>query len=250
MLRQKRAAAERSAQPQKRSKLVSSDVEIGAIGGQLQTDSEHEGGRDVSFKEPHPPSIDKGKEARNHNVEATVGKGKEPGVKRRRAQAFSGGHDSDRDPSLIDVIKYQGKLVPQAAKNWVERYESDTKAALTELLTMLFEACGVKYQADEGPLDEIDVDDVVVSLVNQAKDGNIEDYLGSKQKDLKNFKDNLLVFLDSLVLECQDGPLFDQVFMEKCIDYVIALSCTPPRVFRQVTTLVGLQLVTDRKSVV
>lgn len=249
VLRQKRAAAERSAQPQKRSKLVSSDVEIGAIGGQLQTDSEHEGGRDVSFKEPHPPSIDKGKEARNHNVEATVGKGKEPGIKRRRAQAFSGGHDSDRDPSLIDVIKYQGKLVPQAAKNWVERYESDTKAALTELLTMLFEACGVKYQADEGPLDEIDVDDVVVSLVNQAKDGNIEDYLGSKQKDLKNFKDNLLVFLDSLVLECQDGPLFDQVFMEKCIDYVIALSCTPPRVFRQVTTLVGLQLVTSLVTV-
>jgi cohesin complex subunit SA-1/2 len=89
----------------------------------------------------------------------------------------------------------------------------------------------------------------VVSLVNQAKDGNIEDYLGSKQKDLKNFKENLLVFLDSLILECQDGPLFDQVFMEKCIDYVIALSCTPPRVFRQVTTLVGLQLVTSLVTV-
>ena len=79
-------------------------------------------------------------------------------------------------------------------KKWVERYELDTKAALTELLTVLFEACGVKYQVDEGHLDEIDVDDVVVSLVNQAKDGNIEDYLGSKQKDLNNFKDNLLVF--------------------------------------------------------
>jgi len=249
VLRQKRAAAERSTQPLKRSKLVSSDMEGGTIGGQVQTESELEGGRDISFKEPHLPSIDKGKETRNRNVEATAGKLKETGVKRRRAQAFSGGHDSDSDPSLIDVIKYQGKLVPQAAKNWVERYESDRKAALTELLTMLFEACGIKYQADEGPLDEIDVDDVVVSLVNQAKDGNIEDYLGSKQKDLKNFKENLLVFLDSLILECQDGPLFDQVFMEKCIDYVIALSCTPPRVFRQVTTLVGLQLVTSLVTV-
>ena len=42
-----------------------------------------------------------------------------------------------------------------------------------------------------------------------AVDGNIEDYLGSKQKDLKNFKENLLVFLDSLILECQDGPVFN-----------------------------------------
>jgi cohesin complex subunit SA-1/2 len=85
--------------------------------------------------------------------------------------------------------------------------------------------------------------------MSDSRDGNIEDYLGSKQKDLKNFKENLLVFLDSLILECQDGPLFDQVFMEKCIDYVIALSCTPPRVFRQVTTLVGLQLVTSLVTV-
>ena len=56
----------------------------------------------------------------------------------------------------------------------------------------------------------------MVSLVNQAKDGNIEDYLGSKQKDLKNFKENLLLFLDSLIFMCQDGPLFDQVFL--CAD--------------------------------
>ena len=54
-----------------------------------------------------------------------------------------------------------------------------------------------------------------------AVDGNIEDYLGSKQKDLKNFKENLLVFLDSLILECQDGPLFDQVFMEKFLFHVL-----------------------------
>ena len=34
------------------------------------------------------------------------------------------------------------------------------------------------------------------------------------------------------------------------MDYVIALSRTPPRVFRQVTTLVGLQLVTSLVTVV
>lgn len=52
----------------------------------------------------------------------------------------------------------------------------------------------------------------------------MEDYLGSKQKDVRNFKDNLLMFWDILVRESQEGPLFDQQLMEKCMDYVIALS--------------------------
>ncbi|KAH9313099.1 hypothetical protein KI387_028134, partial [Taxus chinensis] len=242
----------------KRSRVGLSDVNRTSAGGLVQTESE-EGGRDSSFQHP-PPNSRNGRGAKNVNVEATVddasnlsghvsgGKVKDSGGKRKRPQSFGGGHDPV-DLSLIDVVKYHGKLVPQAAKDWVERYELDSKSALTDLLMMLFEACGVQYQADEGPVDEIDVDDVVVSLVNQAKDGNLEDYLGSKQKELKNFKDNLLLFWDSLVIECQDGPLFDQLFLEKCIDYVIALSCTPPRVFRQVTTLVGLQLVTSLVTV-
>ena len=45
--------------------------------------------------------------------------------------------------------------------------------------------------------------------VGPISDDIAEDYPGSKQKDLKNFKENLLVFLDSLILECQDGPVFD-----------------------------------------
>lgn len=81
-------------------------------------------------------------------------------------------------------------------------------------------------------------------------------------------------FWDSLVVECQNGPLFDQGLFDKCMDYIIALSwyvcdlhrcqmpfnwfsylinliiyalgfSTPPRVYRQVASLMGLQLVTS-----
>ncbi|XP_057838911.2 sister-chromatid cohesion protein 3 isoform X2 [Cryptomeria japonica] len=257
MITRKRAAEQQSVHPQKRSRAGLSDVNRTNAGGQVL--SESEGGTDSSFQHTPPSHFNSGRGMQNSNVDATVdgaaslsgrvlgGKVKETGAKRKKS--FQGGHDPVNDMSLIDVIKNHGKLVPQAAKNWVERYEVDSKAALTDLLMMLFEACGVQYQGDEGPVDEIDVDDVVVFLVNQARDGNLEDYLGSKQKDLKNFKDNLLLFWDSLVIECQDGPLFDQLFLEKCMDYVIALSCTPPRVFRRVTTLVGLQLVTSLVTV-
>lgn len=54
--------------------------------------------------------------------------------------------------------------------------------------------------------------------------GHIEDNLSSKKKEFKNFKENLLSFWDTLVNECQNGPLFDKVLFEKCMDYIIALS--------------------------
>ncbi|KAL5983961.1 hypothetical protein ACLOJK_018063 [Asimina triloba] len=71
-----------------------------------------------------------------------------------------------------DVIKSNGKLIPQAVKCWVERYEKNSIAALAELLTMLFEACGVQYQEEE-LLDDSSVDEVVLSLVNHAKSPSI-----------------------------------------------------------------------------
>ncbi|XP_059437429.1 sister-chromatid cohesion protein 3 [Corylus avellana] len=169
-----------------------------------------------------------------------------PGAKRNRAyEGTSGSAHKATDQSLIEVIKSNGKLIPQAVKLWVERYEKDRKPAMVELLTILFEACGAKYYIKGDFLDETDVDDVVVALVNLARRGEVEDYQNSKKKDFKNFKDNLESFWDTLVRECQHGPLFDQVLFDKCMDYIIALSCTPPRVYRQVASLMGLQLVTS-----
>ncbi|XP_075102276.1 sister-chromatid cohesion protein 3-like isoform X1 [Nicotiana tabacum] len=147
--------------------------------------------------------------------------------------------------SLIDVVKGDRRQIPLVVKHWVEHYEKNPKAAMAVLLSMMFEACGAKYHIEEDFLDQTDVDDVVVALVNMAKRGEVEDYQSSKKKDFNNFKDNLVYFWDTLVAECENGPLFDKVLFDKCMDYVIALSCTPPRVYRQVASLMGLQLVTS-----
>uniref|UniRef100_A0A5B7CBP1 Putative sister-chromatid cohesion protein 3 isoform X2 n=1 Tax=Davidia involucrata TaxID=16924 RepID=A0A5B7CBP1_DAVIN len=168
-----------------------------------------------------------------------------PKAKRNRTAGEASDAARKADQSLIEVIKGNGKLIPQVVKLWVELYEKDPKPAMVELLMMLFEACGAKYHIQAELLDEIDVDDVVVALVNLARKGEVEDYQNSKRKEFKNFKDNLISFWDNLVAECQNGPLFDQVLFDKCMDYIIALSCTPPRVYRQVASLMGLQLVTS-----
>lgn len=39
----------------------------------------------------------------------------------------------------LEVVKSNGKLIPQVVKVWVEQYEKDPKPAMVELLTMLFE---------------------------------------------------------------------------------------------------------------
>lgn len=174
-----------------------------------------------------------------------------PKAKRNKASEGAPSAAYNPDVSLIEIIRGDGKLIPESVMYWVERYEKDPKPAMVELLSMLFEACGAKYYIKEEYLDETDVDDVVVALVNLAKNGHIDDHLTLKKKQFKNFKENLLSFWDSLVIECQNGALFHEKnnLFDKCMDYIIALSCTPPRVYRQVASLMGLQLVTSFISV-
>ncbi|OMP06606.1 Armadillo-like helical [Corchorus olitorius] len=172
-----------------------------------------------------------------------------PKAKRNRVAEETSDAPNIPNERLIEVIKGDGKRIPQVVKRWVERYEKDPKPAMVELLMMLFEACGAKYYIKEEFLDETGVDAVVVALVNLARNGEVEDYQSSKRKEFKNFKENLCSFLDNLVIECQNGPLFDKDLFDKFLDYIIALSCTPPRVYRQVASLMGLQLVTSFISV-
>lgn len=53
--------------------------------------------------------------------------------------------------SPADVIKYNGKLITPASavKRWFERYESNSKSALVELLMMLFEVMAVSYKVSK-----------------------------------------------------------------------------------------------------
>lgn len=93
---------------------------------------------------------------------------------------------------FTEVVKGDGKEIPDVVKRWVEDYERNKKSATAELLSMLFEvvinaflsdfvtcigsllyydeqACGAKYHLQEEDIDETDVDDVVVALVNMAR---------------------------------------------------------------------------------
>ncbi|GKC35862.1 hypothetical protein Tco_1048246, partial [Tanacetum coccineum] len=55
----------------------------------------------------------------------------------------------------MEVIKRNGKQIQQVVKFWVEQYEKDSKPAVVELFTMLFEACGATYRIQGEFLDKI-----------------------------------------------------------------------------------------------
>ncbi|KAL3677583.1 hypothetical protein R1sor_027531 [Riccia sorocarpa] len=205
--------------------------------------------------DPDDPNVEEPTKKRGHGQESTrpkkrarvtgVSSEREKGGAKRKRHLAAVAENPDAEEDLIEVLKNKGKVVRQAAAKWVERYEANSDVALQELLKALFQVCGVQSGLDSLTWTEVDIDDAVRELVDRAKNDGLEDYLGSKHRDFRNFKDNLVTFWDSLVRECQDGALFDQKLMDKTMDYVIALSCTPPRTFRRVATLVGCQLVTS-----
>ncbi|GJX31274.1 hypothetical protein Tco_0241129 [Tanacetum coccineum] len=65
-------------------------------------------------------------------------------------------------------------MIPQVVKLWVEQYEKDSKPAMVELLTMLFEVTMhlavfyLKPGIEAEFLDKTNIDDVLVALVNTA----------------------------------------------------------------------------------
>lgn len=47
---------------------------------------------------------------------------------------------------FTEVIKGDGKEIPDVVKRWVEQYEGNPKSAMAELLTMLFEVICIAFQ--------------------------------------------------------------------------------------------------------
>ncbi|GJP83623.1 hypothetical protein CLOP_g13751 [Closterium sp. NIES-67] len=164
----------------------------------------------------------------------------------------------NEEGGIRDVTRYASSLhlivqnkrakdVEGAAKRWTRQYEKESMTALSALLIFHFQACGWRGSEDiSSHVGDGDVDTVVRFLVDQAKEGEVEDMLGSAwphAKSVRSYKANLETFWHSLLVEAQDGLLFDGIFMEKCINYVTLLACKAPRVFRIISTLVGLRMV-------
>jgi len=136
------------------------------------------------------------------------------------------------DQTLFETIKGNRKLIPHAVKLWIESYEKDPISAMVELLTMLFDVCGAKFHDKRVLMHEINVDDVVVALVNYAKNGEVECYQNSIKKEFKNLKENLESFWDNLVRECHctfmypSKSLSSSCFIDRSfIDHIIYSYC-------------------------
>lgn len=78
---------------------------------------------------------------------------------------------------MAEVIKGNGKLINQAVKLWIEQYEMDSKSAMVELLTMLFEVIWIFLE-----ITLIDCEMRVIYFIFNCSGANI----GLILKSLKN----------------------------------------------------------------
>ncbi|CAN1158876.1 Sister-chromatid cohesion protein 3 [Linum perenne] len=104
---------------------------------------------------------------------------------------------------------------------------------------MLVEACGAKHGSITNPNDWESEESVAEAVNELVKQDQVENHQKLKKKDFSIFRGNIELFWKNLTTQCFDGPLFD-----KCTSFIIAMSCTSPRVYRQVASLMGLELVT------
>eukprot|EP00850_Spirogloea_muscicola_P001107 SM000004S14977 [mRNA] locus=s4:522604:529013:- [translate_table: standard] len=111
-----------------------------------------------------------------------------------------------------------------------------------ELLTLLFKACGVDVVIEEANIEDQDVDETIRHMVAIAVQGKVEE---GKDKGDNKIQKEILQLWATLVQDCEDNLIKDQVLMDKCIDYIVALACTPPRNFRLVASISGLQMMTS-----
>ncbi|CAN1751930.1 Sister-chromatid cohesion protein 3 [Linum perenne] len=100
-------------------------------------------------------------------------------------------------------------------------------------------ACGAKHGSITNPNDWESEESVAEAVNELIKQDQVENHQKLKKKDFSIFRGNIELFWKNLTTQCFDGPLFD-----KCTSFIIAMSCTSPRVYRQVASLMGLELVT------
>lgn len=82
----------------------------------------------------------------------------------------------------VEVVKGNGKFIPQVVKLWVERYEKAPKPAMVELLMMLFEVT-YKFLFKNSLIKRINI--IVIEFLNPILESKAERRSPLKFKTVK-----------------------------------------------------------------
>jgi len=150
-----------------------------------------------------------------------------------------------KDLDLFEAIsKLSPRVTQLAVKAWADRYPRSKPSATAEVFTLLARASGCDHLITKEDIEEGAVDDLVERISTAILADGVADSFSSK--GAKAFRINFDEFWDRLVLESHAREfLFDDYLMDRLVNFLTALSCSPVRPFRLVATVAASQVVTS-----
>ncbi|KAH8805693.1 STAG domain-containing protein [Xylogone sp. PMI_703] len=143
---------------------------------------------------------------------------------------------------VFGTVRYSDDI----AAPWLERYNSNNTAGMTELVNFVFQCAGCDLEVTEDDINDPDnVEGRVGDLQQQFQAQNITDYpLISKSKATHDFRVSLVNFFKSLIKSIHaSGLLYDDIALIETLHLWIAtMSSSTLRPFRHTATAIALAM--------
>ncbi|TDH72076.1 hypothetical protein CCR75_003870 [Bremia lactucae] len=142
----------------------------------------------------------------------------------------------------VDAIQVGKRSLENVLKKWHDRFKTDDKKAMKEILNL---ACGGTGQCvpESEPLDQLDMGGLVGHVVEELEKANGKYPLVSRGKGMRKFQLNFEEFWKAFVTECYESEiLFTSEVINNLIDWLTTLSSSNLRPIRHTSTVAVLAL--------
>ncbi|KAF4634636.1 hypothetical protein G7Y89_g3456 [Cudoniella acicularis] len=152
----------------------------------------------------------------------------------------------DNAEGLYAEVFSGGETLEDIASMWLNRYQDNSPAAMSELVNFVLKCAGCNVQITEDDINDADnVEGKVGDIQEEYQSQNITDYpLVSKGKSLHAFRTSLIGFFEQLLRVVHESGLMyeDHSMLEVFAVWLATLSSSSSRPFRHTATLAALTM--------
>ncbi|KAG2468786.1 STAG2 protein, partial [Polypterus senegalus] len=123
--------------------------------------------------------------------------------------------------------------------DWIDRYKTERKLGLLELINFIIHCCGCKGVVTPELFKDLQNAQIINQLTKEFKKDSSCYPLSMSTPEWKKFGANMSEFLSILVQRCQNSILYDDGLMDSVIPFLTGLSDSQIRAFRHTGTLAG-----------
>ncbi|XP_051780727.1 cohesin subunit SA-2-like [Erpetoichthys calabaricus] len=146
--------------------------------------------------------------------------------------------------SLFDAVKTSRSAMVVVVDDWIDRYKTERKLGLLELINFIIHCCGCKGVVTPELFKDLQNAQIINQLTKEFRKDLSCYPLSMSTPEWKKFGANMSEFLSILVQRCQNNILYDEGLMDSVIPFLTGLSDSQIRAFRHTGTLAAMKLET------